>query len=657
MNDEYSWLEDLDSSRSKSFYELYNLQTDEYFADSKIDNFASQLTKISEVDVRGLPRQYGQYTFWVERKKKWQKPKLLCSKLGDKPVVVLDFETSMLSLDFWYPSPDGSLVLYGTSEHGNEQTTIRIVDIISGSALPDLIPFAGFTDQGDICWLNNNTFIYPRMNGFEKKGPKDKWLLGTKLYRHILGEDPSKDQLVFGKDTPDTVMMIPSLSSNKKSMYVTLCDDELTHSLYSVNLSTLKAREFNMSQKSACYIKSGHGKVYLLTNYDASRYRLLMAEEKNVPLSLDDWDEVLPESVDILQDFWIHSSGSIVAKYSHNVSSKIMIFDDYGNQFSSISIPHHSVVSDAVCNIDSEEIFLSVLGFTLPTTHYKLTSIKATPEIVWKRDFINGDDEIVVEQQWVTQSDGCEVPYFLIKHRDTADNAPCIIYGYGGFNIALEPSYLTSARPWVMAGGVYVVANLRGGSEFGEDWHNSGSMEYKQNTFSDCISIAEDLISKNVTSKSKLGVMGGSNGGLLVAAVTLQRPDLFRAGVSLVPLTDMLEFYKHQVAEFWVHEYGDPRIPKQREWILKWSPYHYPIDKTLDYPAMYYETALHDARVHPFHAFKMVARLEAKVSKWKGPLLLRSAVDTGHQSSNKSKIELARQTAGHYAFFARELGL
>lgn len=657
VKDRFSWLENVGSSTTSQFYEEFNKQADTYFTNSKIDKYTEELVKIGETDLKGLPSIYGVNTFWIERKKSWKRPKLICSKKGTKEVVVLDFETTEESLDFWFPSPDGTLVLYGTSKLGNEQTTIRIIDVVSGETLSDAISFSGFTDQGNICWIDSTTFIYPRMNGFNMTGPEDRWLLGTKLYCHTIGDDPKEDKLVFGKDCPETVMMTPTLSSNKKNMYVTVCEDELTHSISIVNLSTYKNKNLNITRKSACFIKSGHGKVYVLTNYDAPRYRLLMSEEQSIPTSLDEWEEVLPEAFDVLQDFWIHSSGNIIAKYSHDVSSTMAIYDDYGNQQSTISVPHHSIVSSVVCKPDLESVYLSVSGFTLPTTHYKLSTIKATPEICWKREALDGDDELVVEQHWVRQYDGCDVPYFLIKHKNTPADAPCILYGYGGFNVAIEPAYLQSARPWVMAGGIYVLANFRGGSEFGEDWHSSGAMELKHNTFSDCISIAEDLIAKNITSKDKLGVLGGSNGGLLVAAVTVQRPDLFRAGASLVPLTDMIEFYKHNVAEFWVHEYGDPRIPEQLEWIMKWSPYHYPIDSDSSYPALYYETALHDARVHPLHAFKMVAKLQRDVTGWKGPLLLRTITDSGHQSSNKSKLELARQTAEYYAFFAKELGL
>jgi len=650
-------LEDAGSKSTIDFYQSKNTATDIYFSESDIQHFADELLKIGETDQRGLPSKFGKFTFWVERKADWQSVKLIMQKIGEEPCILLDFEDSEESLDYWFPSDDGRKLVYGTSTNGNEQTTLYIYDVANMTKLPDTIPFAGYTDQGSICWVNGASFIYPRMNGFSRSGPEDKWLLGTKLYLHKLGDDPKDDKLIYGKDSPDTVMMIPTLSSDRQMLYVAECRDELTHQIFFVDLITGEDKSISSDSQASFVIKSGKGKVYAVTNYDAPRYRLLMCDEDDLETDFNLWDEVLPESRDVLQDFWIHSSTNILAQYSHNVTSRLNVYDAYGNQTDIIHLPKFGIVHGVSCSPANPLIHYSVSSFALPTTHYRLDVLSSTPVVQWTRTALTGDDDLVVEQNWVRQYDGCDVPYFLVKHKNTKNDAPCIIYGYGGFNIALEPSYLQNVRPWVLAGGVYILTNLRGGSEFGEDWHSSGAMEYKHNTFSDCVSIAEDLIDKKVSAPEKLGVMGGSNGGLLVAGVTVQRPDLFRAGVSLVPLTDMLEFYKHGVAEFWVHEYGDPRIPEQRAWIEKWSPYHYPIDTKIAYPALYYETALHDARVHPFHAFKMVARLESEVASWKGPLLLRTMTDTGHQSSNLSKKDLALRTAEYYAFFARELGL
>lgn len=657
IDDPLTYLENKDSKETVEFYTRHNESTDRYLDDTTIGHFTEELLCISDVDLKGLDSIYGKFTFWVERRKDWQKVKLFCRKKTDGPTVLLDLEDSDESLDFWYPSPDGRKLLYGTSKFGNEQTTIKIKNVITGAQYDDQIEFAGFTDQGNICWLDNSTFIYPRMNGFNKIGPQDKWLLGTKLYKHRLGTDPKDDELIFGKDCPDTVMLTPTLSSDSSGLYVTVCEDELTHTVWLVDLATLRASKIGNEQKAAFSVKAGKGKVYALTNYKAPRYRLLMYEEDDLESNFDDWDEVLPESEDVLQDFWIHKSGSIVAKYSHNVASRLNIYDSYGNQTEIVRLPELSIVQSVVCLPEQQFIYISASGYTIPTTHYLLRDTNADIEQTWTRERLASDGEIRVSQKWAASKDGTKIPYYFIRKESSSNESPTIIFGYGGFNIAFEPSYLTTLRPWVLAGGSVAIANLRGGSEFGEEWHRLGSMEYKQNTFDDCIAVAEHLIEHGDTNAGQLGVMGGSNGGLMVAAVTLQRPDLFRAGAALVPLTDMLEFYKHQVAEFWVHEYGDPRIPKERSWIEKWSPYHYPIDPTAGYPALYYETALHDARVSPLHAFKMVSRLEATVEKWKGPLLLRTMTDTGHQSSNLTKADLAKRTAEYYAFFARELGL
>lgn len=655
--DPFFHLENLHLTETVRFYESENKSTDTYFSGAD-SYFVQELLKSSGVSLRGLPRSFGKYRYFVERKAEWKKPKLMVSVGNSEPEVLLDFEENEQALDYWQPSIDGKKLLYGTSVDGNERTTLYVYDVLKRVLIDTPIPFAGYTDQGDICWTTNNSFIYPRMNGFSKKGPEDGWLLGTKLYHHHIGTDPQDDTLVFGKNSPDTVMMIPTLSSDKSSVYIAVCEDELTHQIHKVSLTDLKSTPLLSNTKAAFCIKAHAGKVYALTNYNAHRYRLLMCDESDLETDFDLWDEVLPETDDILKEYWLHKSGAILAHYSHNVSSRLNVYDAYGNQDAVIHLPKHSIVQAVLCEPTVQSIYYSVSGYTLPTTQYVLTSPNSLPDQLWQRASLDGDEDISVDQIFATSKDGTQIPFFSISKKSLrTDSLPTIIYGYGGFNISLEPSYLSNMRPWILAGGRVVMANLRGGSEFGEKWHKQGSMEYKQNTFDDCIAVAEKLLSDGLCSADKLGVMGGSNGGLLVAGVTIQRPELFRAGAALVPLTDMLEFYKHQVAEFWVHEYGDPRIPEQRSWIEKWSPYHYRIDTTQAYPSLYYETALHDARVHPFHAFKMVSKLKEEVKNWKGPLLLRTMTDTGHQSSNLTKEESARRSAEVYSYFASELGL
>ena len=654
MKDPFKWLENTEDSQVVHWYQTKNDQADEYFKTHGTDYFAEKLLQYSMNDLRGVPHRYGAYTYWIERGANDSKSKLMMANSGGNPRVCIDLNESELSLDYWIPSPTGSFVVYGISKNGNEETTLKIRDVEKNIDLNDAIAFAGFTDQGDICWISENSFVYPRMNGFSAIGPKDKWLLGTKLYIHVIGENPKHDQCIFGGDLPDTVMLIPTLSSDGTHLYVAVCEDELTHTVYLVNLATGMSEKVTAGAHAAFRVKAYGGRVYMHTNHLAKRYRIIGTDESAIPRDLSEWDEIIPEHEDVLKDFWL-TSNQIVAQYSHNVSDEVRIFDFYGNQTGVVALDHHISIGAVSCRPSQAVQYISYSGFNVPSRIIKLRSTNNVT-LLWERKPLEGDTEIDVRQYFATSKDGTQIPYYVLAKKNSSP-APTIIYGYGGFNISLDPSYVVSMRPWIRAGGVFVIANLRGGSEFGEEWHAFGALEYKQNTFDDCIAVATDLVDRGLTTRDMLGVMGGSNGGLLVAAVTVQRPDLFRAGAALVPLTDMLEFYKHQVAEFWVHEYGDPRKSTEREWILGWSPYHYPIKVSKAYPALYYETALHDARVHPFHAFKMVAKLEDTVKLWKGPLVLRTMTDTGHQGGNLSKLEAARRTAEYYEFFARELGL
>jgi prolyl oligopeptidase len=653
VSDPFKYLENVSDPKTVDFYKDHNVKLDAYIKNSPYGHFYDTISNQLHSDVRSGYVVHGKYTFWMERQKEWQKAKLMISAASNVRVL-LDFENNNHSLDYWFPSPHGKYLIYGTSVNGNEETTLRLMRCEDGADVFETIEFAGFTDQGAICWLDNEKeFIYPRMNGYDKKGPKDKWLLGTKLYKHVLGTDPSDDVCVYDPGS-ETVMLVPDLADDNNTLFVSVCEDELTHKVYKVDLSTLSATLLNPGTSASCRTMTHKNKVYVVTNNSAEKYCLISADITSLPQSFGEWDELLPESDHVLRDVCIRSEGSIIAHYSDVTQSSVRIYDAYGNQTGRVELGPGCTVGTLYGTNSNKEVIMTYSGYTVPPTIARIV-LGGILKSVWQRDALVGDDDIAVDIYEAVSSDGTTIPYSYIALKGKVSR-PTIAYGYGGFNIALEPYYLSTQRPWILAGGAYVVMHLRGGSEKGEEWHRMGSMEHKQNTFDDCIAVGEDLIRRGFTTKDQLGVMGGSNGGLLVATVTVQRPDLFRAGAALVPLTDMLEFYKHQVAEFWVHEYGDPRIPEQKTWIEKWSPYHYPL-KDEPYPALYYETALHDARVHPFHAFKMVARLEKQVSEWKGPLLLRTKTDTGHQGSNMTKDDTVKGIAEYYAFFANELGL
>ncbi len=665
----YSWLEHLDDPKVVQLYQDHNQKTDAYARQTSIEAFTDTLEAYGEADSRGLPRRYGKKTFWMERQKDWQKYKLLYKEANGPDKVLLDFEGTDKALDYWFVSPKATRLVYGVSEKGNERSTLYIYDLLKNTQLAESIPFGGFTDLGSVCWLNDRQFIYPRMNGFDQTGPEDKWLTGTKLYQHTVGDDPHDDLLVYGAGLPDAVMLTPTLSTDKSTLYVTVSADEMTHDLWVVELATLLSQQIAMPCKAAVQVTSAFGQVFVHTNLDAPNYRLLTCDEQDLEYDLMLWDEVLPESDDVLGDIVFNANRNLYALYSHNVSSLIRVYDLYGNQTGVVRLPKHTVVHVMRGRVENPEVSIMYSGFVTPTTIAQHSGVAedAAVNVLWSRDPLEGDEQMVVEQQWAVSADGEKIPYFIVKASDTALPAPTIMYGYGGFNISLTPSYLGLFRAWILKGGVYVHMSLRGGSEFGEQWHKMGSMEHKQNTFNDCHAIAEDLVARGITTHDQLGVMGGSNGGLLVATVCVQRPELYRAGAALVPLTDMFEFYKHQVAEFWVHEYGDPRIAEQRRWIEKWNPLYLVEDRSeklevrmgLDqFPALYVECALHDARVHPFHSFKYVSAVtDTYGDHTKGPVLLRTWTDTGHQGSNLTKRQAAAKSAEYLAFFARELGL
>ena len=438
------------------------------------------------------------------------------------------------------------------------------------------------------------------------------------------------------------------------------------------------------------------GKVYITTNEDAPRYRVFVTDADN--FDRESWKEIIPQTDAVLQNVSVYG-GKLFAQYEQNATSQLKMFELEGKKLADISLPAIGTVFGTGGRWDRDEVFFGFHSFTTPPSIYRI-DLKTAPQglkpaslavssgtaeahplprsidkpveapptpdsvepVLWARVDAPSIDpsSYEVAQEWFKSKDSTRVPMFVVHKKGLQKNGrnPTLLTGYGGFNVSLTPSFSRTAYLWMEHGGVFAVANLRGGAEFGEDWHRAGMLDKKQNVFDDMIAAAEHLISEKYTDKNHLAIQGGSNGGLLMGAMITQRPDLFRAVVCQVPLLDMLRYQNFQIAKLWIPEYGSAENPDQFKWLYAYSPYHH-VKPGMEYPGILFMTADFDTRVDPMHAKKMAALMqsEAKNGQSKArPILLRIESKAGHGAGRPVTKQIEEFT-DVYSFLFWQLGM
>ncbi|MGC2321550.1 MAG: prolyl oligopeptidase family serine peptidase, partial [Terriglobales bacterium] len=401
-----------------------------------------------------------------------------------------------------------------------------------------------------------------------------------------------------------------------------------------------------------------NGRMYIVTNEDAPHYKVLVAPAETPDPSR--WKPLIQESDDaVLQELDI-IGGKLVANYEKNVSSLIKVFSLDGKPLAEVPLPGIGSVAGVGGQWDSKEAFFGFQSFTVPPTilHYDMQN--GATSVFTKVDAPIDASGYEAKQVWYQSKDGTRVPMFVVSKKGLALNGknPTLLFGYGGFQVSETPAFSRGIFLWLEHGGVYALANLRGGSEFGEAWHRAGMLEKKQNVFDDFAAAAEHLIAQKYTDRDHLAIMGGSNGGLLVGAAITQHPDLFRAAVCRVPLLDMLRYQNFLIAKLWVSEYGSADDPKQFDYLYAYSPYHHVKPGTL-YPAILFMTADTDTRVDPMHAKKMAALMQAEAKNGADrnrPILLRIEPKAGH-GQGKPLTKTIEEDTDVWSFLFWQLGV
>jgi prolyl oligopeptidase len=658
--DPYRYLENSDDPDTKLYVERELAYTrsilDPLPGREKINNRLTQLLSIGTVNA---PQFGGKYYFHTRRDRGQNQPVLYVREGvngADRPLLDVNKLSAdgTVALDWWYASDDGKYIAYGTSPGGSEKSTLRVLETATGKTLPDTIEH---TSAASIAWRTDNSgFYYTR---YPRKGdvPEGEEVYHRHVFYHALGADPTKDPLIFGSGRKPEDWPNISLSHDNRWLLIDVEEGWTKSEMYLVDCqSTNPPVEITTGRNFLYGADIFEGKLYITTNEDAPRYRVFIADATNP--KRENWKELIPETDAVLQGASV-AGGKLFLQYEHNVASELKLFSLDGKKLAEIPQPAIGNVFGVGGREDRSEIFFAFQSFTVPPTVYRYDSGKST---LWDGVEAPSIDSSAYEvrQEWYRSKDGTKVPMFVVSKKGLAltGKNPTLLTGYGGFNVSNSPTFKRDVYLWLEHGGVYAVANLRGGSEFGEDWHRAGMLEKKQNVFDDFIAAAEYLIAQKYTDRNHLAISGGSNGGLLMGAMITQRPDLFRAVICAVPLLDMLRYQNFQIAKLWIPEYGSADDPKQFDWLYAYSPYHH-VKPGVEYPAMLFMTADTDTRVDPMHAKKMTALMQAVAKNGASkdrPILLRIDTKAGH-GQGKPVTKQVEDSTDIYSFLFWQLGV
>jgi prolyl oligopeptidase len=671
VTDPYRWLEEGESPDVKAWTDAQNAVTRRFIdAIPGREKLTQQIRDLLEVglvsppevrDVRPGLRRY----FHTKREGAQNQPVLYVrdGTAGTDRVLV---DPSTLStdatsaLDWWHPSNDGALLAWGHSEAGSEESTLQIRDVIAGTDLADRIPY---TRYASVAWLpGNKSFYYTR---FPEPGsvPLGDEKYFCKVFLHVLGQNYRGDTLVFGEGREKTDIPQVLISPDARWLVVRV------HKSW--GRSEIHLRDLSLGDKGTWVpVATGEDalfepivrneRLYLHTNLKAPRYRLVAVDYRRPDPA--HWTEVVHEGPDVIEDVAIIGHDLFVM-YLHDASTRIERASldgkslDHVAHVEPVALP--SLGSASVSGAwNGDEAFLHFTSYVVPAQITRIDLKKEGAPSLWDRVGASFSvSGVSISRMVATSKDGTRVPMFVVAKDGTPRDgtSPTVLYGYGGFNVNMTPAFSARALLTVERGGVWVTAILRGGGELGEAWHRAGMLANKQNVFDDAIACAEELVAEKVTSPGRLAVMGGSNGGLLVAAVVTQRPELFRVGLSLVPLTDMLRYERFRIAQLWTSEYGSASDAEAFKVLYAYSPYHHVKDGAA-YPSMLFTTAESDSRVDPMHARKMAARMQAAQGAADRPILLRVESRAGH-GQGKPVSKLVDETADELSFLFHELGV
>ena len=622
--DPYRWLEDQNSPETRAWIDAQNAYTDSLIA--KLpgrDALQRQLSALIKIDTMSAPAVTNNRYFFSKRSADQDQSSLYMRKGIDGPDELLVDPLPLspehtVTVGFSSITKDGKLMSYFVRQGGADEITPHLFDVDAHKDLADVFPKARYSG---FAILNDRSGVY-----LTRDTPE-----GPRVYFHKMGSDSATDTEIFGKGYGPEKIIISSVTEDDHYLQISVLhgSSATRTEIYVKDLASHGPLVTVVKDVESAFNRQiGGDHMYVRTNWKAAKWRIMEVDLKNP--AMDKWREVVPEGENVLEGFSL-VGGKLALRVSENVVPHLKLVDTNGKLVREVPVPTLGSISGLGGRWSRDEAFYAFNSYHIPSTIYRY-DVATGKQTVWFQSKVPVESaKYEVKQVWYTSKDGTKIPMFLAhaKGLKLDGSNPVLLTGYGGFNLSQMPGFSAFSAAWMANGGVYAVANLRGGGEFGEAWHHAGMREKKQNVFDDFIAAAEWLIANKYTSPAKLAIRGGSNGGLLVGAALTQRPDLYGAVICSYPLLDMVRYQNFLVAKYWVPEYGSSDDPAQFKYIYAYSPYHH-VKAGMKYPSVLFISGDSDTRVAPLHARKMTAIMQAATTGSDRPVLLHYDTAAGH---------------------------
>ena len=656
--DPYSWLEDDNSEETKAWVQAQNKVTFDYLGGIRFrDQIRERLTALWDFERYSAPF-WKDNTFFYYKNDGMQNHSVLYVKEGlhGQSRVLLDpnqlSEDGTVSISSLSISDDGRYLAYGISRGGSDWNEIFVREIATGNDLQDHIRWVKFSG---IAWKGNG-FYYSRYDqpapGMELSAANEY----HKIYYHTLGDLQDQDELVFENRQHPRRNMGAQTTEDERFLIISETQSTSGNSLIVKDLTKPESRFVTIIdgfRYTNWVIDNIGGELLVLTNHNAPRYRLVLIDPaRPAPAN---WREIIPQGENVLSGVSL-VNGKIISSYLQDAYSKAYIHDLDGNLEAEMKLPGLGTLGGISGKKDEELAFFTFSSYINPSTVFRFDVQTNEYQAYFSPEIDFNPQDYETRQVFYTSKDGTRVPMFITHKKGLKMDGsnPTILYGYGGFNISMTPGFSIARVLWLEQGGIYAVANIRGGGEYGRPWHEAGTKLQKQNVFDDFIAAAEYLIQESYTSPEKLAIEGGSNGGLLVGAVANQRPELFKVALPAVGVMDMLKFHKFTIGWAWVDDYGSSDNEEEFHYLYGYSPLHN-IREGVNYPATLVTTADHDDRVVPAHSFKYIAQLQRN-HRGPNPVLIRIETKAGHGAGKPTSM-IIEEVADALAFTWYNMGI
>ena len=659
--DPYRWLENPDSEETKAWVEEQNQITFSYLGEIPVrEQIKQRLTQLWNYEKYGSPFKEGDRYFYFKNDGLQNQSVLYTlTSLDAEPTVLLDpntlSEDGTIALSGLSITEDGKLMAYGLSTSGSDWIEWKVRDVETGNDLSDHLKWVKFSGTS---WTHDGEgFFYSRYDEPNEATKLEDINYYQKLYYHKLGTPQSADILIYHR--PDQKEWMFGAGVTEDGRYLIISIDRGTDPKNLVLYKDLQTPDspvvelISEFEANYSFIDNDGSVFWFRTDLDAPRGRVIAIDSNNP--ARENWQEIIPQAAETLEGLGLLNN-QFVADYLKDARSSIKIFNLDGSFVREVELPGIGSAGGFGGKRYDTETFYTFTSFTTPGTIYRYNMVSGESTLFRKPNVAFNPDEYETKQVFYSSKDGTQVPMFIThkKGLHLDGNNPTLLYGYGGFNVSLTPSFSVSRLVWMEMGGVYALPNLRGGGEYGEEWHQAGTKLNKQNVFDDFIAAAEWLINNKYTQPAKLAINGGSNGGLLVGACMTQRPDLFGAALPAVGVMDMLRFHKFTIGWAWCSDYGSPENLDEFKALYAYSPLHN-LKPGTAYPATMITTADHDDRVVPAHSFKFAAALQEAHTGEK-PVLIRIETKAGH-GAGKPTTKIIEELADEWAFLVRSLDI